>query len=58
MLNEFDQLKMIIGNNIDILIITETKIDLRFSQFMIERFPMLCKLDRNRFGGGVMVYVH
>ena len=35
--NKFDQLKMIIGNNVDILIITETKIDLSFpnSQFIV-----------------------
>ena len=35
--NNFDQLKMIIGNNVDILIITETKIDLSFpnSQFIV-----------------------
>ena len=57
--NKFDQLKTIIGNNIDILIITETKVDSRFpnSQFMTEGFSMPFKLDRNRFGGRIMIYV-
>ena len=57
--NKFDQLKMIIGNNIDILILTETKIDSSFpnSQFMIEGLSMPFRLDKNRFGGGVMIYV-
>ena len=49
---------MIIGKNIDILIITETKIDSSFpnSQSMIEGFSVPFRLDRNRFGGGVMIY--
>ena len=52
--SKFDQLKLIIGNNIDILIITETKTDSSFlnSQFMIEGFSMPFSLDRPRFGGG------
>ena len=52
--SKFDQLKLIIGNNIDILIITETKTDTSFlnSQFMIEGFSMPFRLDRTQFGGG------
>ena len=43
----------------DVLIITETQIGLSFpnSQFMIEVFSMPCRLDKNWFGGGVMVYI-
>ena len=54
--NKFDQLKSIIGKNIDILVITETKIDLSFpsSQFMIEEFSVPYRFDRNRSGGGVI----
>ena len=50
---------MIIGNNVNILIITETKIDSSFpnSQFMIEGFSMPFRLDGNRFGGAIMIYV-
>ena len=56
---KFDQLKVVIKNNIDILIVTETKIDLSFSnsQFMTEGFSMPFRFDRNRSGGGVVVYV-
>ena len=57
--NKFDQLKLIIGKNIDILVITETKIDSSFpsSQFMIEGFSVPYRFDRNRSGGGVIVYI-
>ena len=56
---KFDQLKTIIGKNIDILVITETKIDSSFpnSQFKIEGFSMPYRFDRNRFGGDVMIFV-
>ena len=54
-----DQLKVVIENDIDILIVTETKINLTFysSQFMIEGFSMSFRFDRNRSGGGVILYV-
>lgn len=55
---KFDQLKVVIENNTDILIATEIKINLSFSSshFMIEGFSMLFS-DRNRSGGRVIVYV-
>lgn len=55
---KFDQLKVVIENNTDILIATEIKINLSFSSyhFMIEGFSMLFR-DRNRSGGRVIVYV-
>ncbi len=57
--NKFDQLKLIIGNNIDVLVLTETKLDDSFptAQFSIEGFSTPYRLDRNRHGGGVMIYV-
>ena len=57
--NKFDQLKSIIGKNIDISVITETKIDSGFpsSQFMIEGFSVPYRFDRNRSGGRVIVYI-
>ena len=57
--HKFDQLKSIIGKNIDILVITETKIDSSFpnSQFGIEGFSMPYRFDRNRLSGGIIVYV-
>ena len=50
---------LVIENNIDTLIVTETKIDFDFSssQFMIEGFSLPFRFDRNRSGGGVIVYV-
>ena len=57
--SKFGQLKLIIEKNIDILVITETKIDSSFrsSHFIIEGFSMPFRCDRNRLGGGVIVYV-
>ena len=56
---KFDQLKFIIKDNIDILILTETKIDNSFpdSQFIIEGFSKPYRLDRNAHGGGILIYV-
>ena len=52
-------LKCIIAENIDILILTETKIDATYpiSQFMIEGYSKPYRLDRNKHGGGVIIYV-
>ena len=56
---KFEQLKEVIGNNIDILTIQETKLDSSFpvSQFLIDGYSEPYRLDRNRNGGGVMIYV-
>ena len=57
--SKFDQLKFLVIGNIDILIITETKLDESFpvSQFYIEGYAMPYRLDRCRQGGGVLIYV-
>ena len=57
--NKFDQLKLIIKNKVDILVITETKLDSSFpdSQFIIDGFRQPYRLDRNKHGGGVMIFV-
>ena len=51
---KFEALKCIIAENIDILILTETKIDTTYpiSQFMIEGYSKPYRLDRNKHGGG------
>ena len=56
---KLDQFKVLIGKHIGNLVLTETKIDSTFpnAQFRIEVFSMLFKLDRNRVGGGVLIYV-
>ena len=48
-----------IGNKLDILTIQETKLDASFppGQFLIDGYTEPYRLDRNRNGGGVMVYV-
>ena len=57
--NKFDQLKLIIKNKVDILVITETKLDSSFSysQFIIDGFGQPYRLDRNKHGGAVMIFV-
>ena len=55
---KFDQLKVLISKNLDILVITETKLDSTFpvTQFLIEGYKSYW-LDRNRHGGGILVFV-
>ena len=57
--SKFDDLKVLISGVIDILIITETKLDETYpiSQFHIDGYSMPYRLDRNRNGGGVIIYV-
>ena len=57
--SKFEQLKEVIGKNIDILTIQETKLDSSFppQQFTIEGYSEPYRLDRNRDGGGVLIYV-
>ena len=49
---------MVIGN-VDILVVGETKLDSSFpkSQFKISGFSKPYRIDRNEYGGGVMIYV-
>ena len=56
---KFDQLKALIKRNIDFLVLAETKIDSSFpnAQFRIDGFSIPFRLDRNRFGGGVLINV-
>ena len=57
--NKFDLLKMPIKGNIDILVITESKLDRSFPslQFAIEGYAMPYRIDRNANGGGVIIYI-
>ena len=56
---KFDQLRYIIGDKIDALIIQETKLDETFpeKQFLISGYCIPYRLDRNKFGGGIIIYV-
>ena len=56
--NKFETLISLVTSDIDILMISETKIDESFplSQFMIDGFPMPYRRDRNTHAGGILVY--
>ena len=57
--NKFEFLVEIIRGKVDILMISETKIDESFplGQFKINDFNAPFRLDRNSNGGGIMLFV-
>ena len=57
--SKFDFLKEIISNNLDILIVLETKLDDSFptNQFIIQGYTKPYRMNRNKFRGGVMIYL-
>ena len=57
--NKFQLLAEIVTGNLDILVLTETKLDHTFpeKQFLLPGYRKPFRRDRNRFGGGVMIYV-
>ena len=48
--NKLEELKLVMAGNIDVLVVTETKLDESFptGQFIIEGFSTPFRLDRNR----------
>ena len=57
--NKYEALKFIIGHNIDIFLISETKLDDSFptAQFLIKGFSAPYRCDRNSKGGGLLLYI-
>ena len=57
--NKFDLLSDLIKKNIDILMISETKLDSSFPnwQFQIHFYSEPYRLDRKRNGGGILVFI-
>ena len=57
--NKFEDLKIVINGNLDILVLTETKLDYTFlkTQFIIEGYMPPFRFDRPTNGGGVIIYV-
>ena len=55
--NKFEQLKLLVNGNADILIVQETKIDETFptGQFIIDSYMPPFRRDRNQFGGGLLI---
>ena len=56
---KFEQIKLIVEKNVDILIIQETKIDDSFpdGQFLLDEFLPPFRKDRNKNGGGIMIFI-
>ena len=52
-------LQEVIGNSIDVLLISETKVDVSFpsSQFILDGFIPPYRLDRMQHGGGIMLFI-
>ena len=57
--NKFEALKTIVKGKVDILMVSETKIDDSFpmGQFAIAGFANVFRLDRDHEGGGIIIYV-
>ena len=57
--NEFSFLATQIGNNLDIVLISETKLDDTFptAQFLLDEFKKPYRLDRCSKGGGLLLFV-
>ena len=56
--NKFDFLVQIMSNNVDLLLVSETKVDSSFpnAQFHIAGYTMY-RRDRNLNGGGILLYI-
>ena len=56
--SKFEPLVSLIKDNVDLLMVSETKVDDSFprGQFEIEGYSSPIRLDRNRHGGGVMIF--
>ena len=57
--NKFESLKSLVSDNVDIIMISETKIDESFpsNQFTMEGYAPPFRLDRNAHGGGLLIYI-
>ena len=58
--NKFQALKSLFKDKLDVLVVTETKINESYptGQFRIEGFVFPFRLDRDNHGGGVIIYVN
>ena len=53
---KFDQFRTIIKNNLDIVVITETKLNDGYPDY-IDGFSKPYRMDINKHGGGVVIYI-
>ena len=59
MKSKYESLVKYVDNNLDILMLSETKIDDTFpeSQFLIESFSVPYRLDQTAKGRGILLYI-
>ena len=59
MKNKFDLLRALVPNKVDIFMISESKLDNSFpvAQFEITKYTTPYIFDRNRNGGGILLYI-
>ena len=57
--NNFEDLNILVKSKVDIIIITESKLDHTFpdSSFRISGYNKPFRKDRNRNGGGILVFI-
>ena len=57
--NKFDMLSSMVKDNIDILMVLETKLGSSFpqAQFRIEGYAPPFRYDRNSHGGGILLFI-
>ena len=57
--SKFDDFKTIISGNVDVMIIVETKLDDSYpsSQFLINGYARPIRQDRDKHGGGILLYL-
>ena len=57
--NKFESLVRFVGNNLDVLMVSETKVDDTFPelQFLIEGFSKPFRLDHTAKGGRILLYI-
>ena len=57
--SKYDAIKLVIQGKIDVMVIVETKLDDSYpiSQFHIDGYATPFRRDRNKHGGGILIYV-
>ena len=57
--NKFEALKAIVKDKVDILLVSETKLDETFpkNQFFIEGYSQPFRLDKSALSGGILIYI-
>lgn len=57
--NKMDELRDVVRDRLDILVLTETHLDSSFptEQFLLDGFKIPYRQDRNKNGGGIMIYI-